>query len=131
MKGRTATSVLRQVEDRHEKLGGDVNQPSLSWRRSSFKDFRLVEGNEGLGNMRHCVATYAESCARRRTSIWSMQMENQRGRHRVLTIEVDPIKRTVYQARRKCNCVPQPVEREIMEQWAAREGLRLAESVQL
>jgi len=28
--------------------------------------------------MRHCVATYAQLCARQRTSIWSMQVENQR-----------------------------------------------------
>jgi hypothetical protein len=53
--------------------------------------------------MRHCVATYAERCARRQTSIWSMQVENQRDRHRVLTIELDPLKRTVCQARKKRN----------------------------
>ena len=79
--------------------------------------------------MRHCVATYAERCARRQTSVWSMQVENQRGRHRVLTIEVDPLKRTVCQARKKCNRLPLAVEREILERWAAQEGLKVAESV--
>jgi hypothetical protein len=146
MKGRTAASILRQVEEWHKQLGQGTNQPSLTWRRSPFKDFRLVEGSEALGNMRvwtitelltsralflegqamrHCVATYAERCACRQTSIWSMQVENQRGRHRVLTIEVDLHKRTVCQARRKCNRLPQAVEREVMERWAAREGLKV------
>ena len=107
MKGRTVSSMLRQVKEWHKQLSQEPHQPSLSWRHSLFKDFRLVEGSEALGDMRawtitelltgralflegqamrHCVATYAERCAKRRTSIWSMQVENERGRHRVLTI---------------------------------------------
>ena len=124
----------------------------MSWRHSPFKDFRQVEGSAALGNMRvwtitelltsralvvegramrHCVATYGECCARRQTSIWSMQVENQRGRHRVLTIEVDLLNRTLCQARRKCNRLPQTVEREVMGRWAAQEGLKVAESARL
>jgi hypothetical protein len=152
MKGRTVASIMRQVEEWHKQLGQDTDQPSLSWRRSPLEDFRLVEGSEVLGNMRvwtitqlltsrslllegramrHCVATYAERCARRQTSIWSMQVENQRGRYRVLTIEVDLLKRIVCQARGKCNRLPQRAERELMEQWAVQEGLKVAESVRL
>jgi hypothetical protein len=150
MKGRTVASILRQVEEWHKQLGREPHQPSLSWRHSPFRDFRLVEGSEALGDMRvwtiselltgralflegqamrHCVATYAERCAKRRTSIWSMQVENERGRRRVLTIEVDLPKRTICQARRKCNRLPQVVEREVMERWAAQEGLKVAESM--
>jgi hypothetical protein len=149
MKGRTVASVLRQVEEWHKQLGQDTNQPSLSWRHSPFNDFRLVEGSEALGNMRvwtitelltsralflegqamrHCAATYVERCVRRQTSIWSMQVENQRGRRRVLTIEVDLPKRIVCQTRRKCNRPPHAVERELMEQWAAQERLKVPES---
>ena len=152
MKGRTVASVLRQVGEWHRQLGRDTNQPCLSWRHSPLKDYRLVEGSEALGNMRswtitelltsralflegramrHCVATYAERCARRQTSIWSVQVEDQRGRHRVLTVEVDLLKRAVCQARRKCNRLPQAGERELMERWAAQEGLRVSESVRL
>src|SRR5205823_12955194 len=118
----------RQVEEWHKQLGRDADQPCLSWRHAPFKGFRRVGGSEALGNMRvwtitelltrralflegqamrHCVWTYAEHCARRQTSIWSMQMEDRRGRHRVLTVEVDLPKRTVCQARRKCNRLPQ------------------------
>jgi hypothetical protein len=152
MKGRTVGSIQRHFEEWHKELGQDTNQPSLSWRHSPFKDFRLVEGSETLGNMRvwtitelltsrslflegqamrHCVATYAERCARRQTSIWSMQVENQSGKHRVLTIEVDLPRRTICQARRKCNRLPQATEQEVLERWAAQEGLKVAESVRL
>ena len=150
MKGRTVSSILREVEDWHKQLGREPHQPSLSWRRSPFKDFRLVEGSEALGDirawtiselltsrdlflegqaMRHCVATYTGRCARQRTSIWSMQVENRRGRQRVLTIEVDLAKRTICQARRKCNRPPQTGERRVVERWAAQEGLKVAESM--
>ena len=77
------------------------------------------------------VATYAERCVHCQTSIWSMQVENQRGRHLVFTIEEELLKRTVCQARGRCNRLPQVVERELMERWAAQEGLKVAESVGL
>jgi len=152
MKGRTVASLLRQVEEWHKQLGHDTARRSLAWRPAPFKDFRLIEGSEALGNMRawtitelltsralflegqamrHCTATYAERCAHRQTSVWSMQLEDQRGRHRVLTIEVDLPKRTICQARRKCNRLPQTTERQVMERWAAQEGLKVVESVLL
>src|SRR3954464_6453848 len=105
MKGRTVASLLRQVEEWHRELGQETNQPSITWRHAAFNDFRLVQGEEALGNvrawtvteiltsralflegqaMRHCVATYKENCIRRRTSIWSMQVETRRGRQRAL-----------------------------------------------
>ena len=152
MKGRTVASVLRHVEEWHKQLGQDRNKTCLTWRHSPFKDFRLVEGSEALGNMRvwtitelltnralflegqamrHCVAIYAVGCARRHTSIWSMQVENQQGRHRVLTIEVDLLRKTVCQARGKANRLPKAVEKEIMERWTMQEGLKVAEWVRL
>jgi len=67
--------------------------------------------------------------AGRQTSIWSMQVENRRGRHRVLTIEVDLATKMVCQVRRKCSRLPQPSEREVVERWAAQEGLKVAVSV--
>jgi hypothetical protein len=81
--------------------------------------------------MRHCVATYKEKCVRRQTSIWSMQVETQRGRQRALTIEVDIPKRTVFQVRGKCNRLPSAGERAIVERWAEAEGLRIGHGVGL
>jgi hypothetical protein len=79
--------------------------------------------------MRHCVATYKEDCIRRQVSIWSMQVETQRGRQRALTIEVDIPKRTVCQVRGKCNRLPSANERAIVERWAEAEGLRVVEAL--
>ena len=76
--------------------------------------------------MRHCVATFIERCANRQTSIWSMRVENQRGRHRVLTIEVDLTKKRICEARGKCNRLPTTAERKVIECWAAQEGLVVA-----
>ena len=138
MKGRTVASILRQVAEWHRQLGQEATGPELSWNRSNFKEFRLVEGSEVLQNMRvwtitelltsqelflegqamrHCVATYALRCARKQTAIWSMQVENRQGRHRVLTIEVDLAKKTICQARKKFNRLPQRVEREVLHRW--------------
>jgi hypothetical protein len=150
MKGRSVASIGRLVEEWHKQLGQKTNQPSFSWGHSPFLDFRLVEGREDGGNMRvwtitelltsralvvegramrHCVATYGGHCARRQTSIWSMQFENKTGRRRVLTIEVDVARRTICQARGKSNRMPQPAEREVMNRWAAHQGLQIAEWV--
>jgi PcfJ-like protein len=81
--------------------------------------------------MRHCVATYKEHCVRRQVSIWSMQVETQRGRQRALTIEVDIPKRAICQVRGKCNRWPSANERAIVERWAAGEGLRVVDALRL
>ena len=152
MKGRTVASILRQVKEWHRELGRETNQPLISWRHAPFNAFRLVQGEEGLRNMRvwtiteiltsralclegqamrHCVATYKENCVRRLVSIWSMQVETQRGRQRALTIEVDIPKRTICQVRGKCNRLPSANERAIVERWAALEGLKVAEAIRM
>jgi hypothetical protein len=152
MKGRTVASILRQVEEWHQELGREENQPTITWRQAPFKEFRLVLGEEQLGNMRvwtitegltsralflegqamrHCVATYKERCIRRQVSIWSMQVETQRGRYRALTIEVDIPKRTICQARGKCNRAASANEQAVVERWAAAEGLKVAEAIRM
>jgi hypothetical protein len=149
MKGRTVGSILRQVAEWHKQLGHDSNRPLCSWPRSPFRDFRLVEGSAALGNMRvwtitelltsrtllhegqamrHCVATWTEYCIRREASIWSMRVTNRQGQYRVLTIEVDMPTRTVCQVRGKCNRPPKEGEREVVERWAAQEGLKVDEA---
>jgi hypothetical protein len=152
MKGRTVASLLRQVEAWHQELGRHDNQPSIGWRRAPFKEFRAVEGDESLGNMRvwtiteiltsralflegqamrHCVASYKERCLRREVSIWSMQVQTQRGQYRALTIEVDLQKKTIGQVRGKCNRMPKDNEREVVARWAANEGLHMVHGLLL
>jgi PcfJ-like protein len=151
IKGRTVASMARLVEEWHEELGREARKWSVSWQHCQIKEFRLVEGTEDERNMRvwtitelltshalfvegramrHCVATYGAYCARRRSSIWSMQVETKKGRNRALTIEVDMPRRTICQARGKGNRMPRPAEREIMNRWAQQQGLLVAEWVE-
>ena len=152
MKGRTVASILRQVEEWHKELGREGNQPTITWRHSPIKDFRLVEGEKALGNMRmwtitelltnralfvegremqHCVATYTDLCVSRQASIWSMQMVSRRGQRRVVTIDVDLPTKEIFQVRGKCNRMPSASERAIVERWATAEGLKVGEAFQV
>ncbi len=152
LKGLTVAAVLRQVTEWHNQVGQPIRLYDLWWRHSAVQDFWLSEGSEPLGTwrvwtitelltgrdlflegqaMQHCVATYTSRCARRQTSIWSMQVASQSGLDRVLTIEVDLTTRTVCQARGKCNRLPLPAEREVMELWVAEQGLTVANSGRL
>ena len=81
----------------------------------------IDEGNE----LHHCVATYAESCAKRTTSIWSLRCHGSLESHRVLTIEVSPTNRTIVTALGKCNSDPKPGVRSVMEMWAEQERLEI------
>lgn len=145
MKGRTPRSLLRQVREWYESLRMPRDVATLSWKTSGIGAFRHVEreANDGLrcwtireltsgeqlrregAAMRHCVASYAGSCARRTTSIWSMRFEDGGRRFRVMTIEVDPATRTIRQARRRGNGPPNDKALGVLRRWAGREGLRL------
>jgi PcfJ-like protein len=145
MKGRTPRSLLRQVEDWHERLKQPRSIALMRWKPCGVGGFRRIErpAAEGLrcwtireltsaealrreGEvMRHCAGSYVGACARRETSVWSMCFENDERRFRVMTIEVDPASRTVYQARRRCNTPPNEKALGVLRLWAAQEGLKL------
>jgi PcfJ-like protein len=150
LKGRSVATVLRQVGQWHQQIGQPVRPYDLRWRHSPIQDFWLSEGSERLGArrvwtitelltgrdlllegraMRHCVSTYTSRCARRQTSIWSMRVENQSSRDRVLTIEVDLATRTICQVRGRCNQMPQAREQEVLKQWATEQGLKVGELI--
>jgi hypothetical protein len=76
--------------------------------------------------MQHCVASYVRACAGRTSSIWSMRIENEVRRHRVMTIEVDLKNRAICQARRRRNTRPTGKAREMLERWARQERLSIA-----
>jgi hypothetical protein len=77
--------------------------------------------------MRHCVATYVSDCARRRTSIWSMKVCQGETRRRVLTIEVLPHTRTIWQARGRRDSPPTEIAERMLDRWAKQEGLTMRE----
>ena len=78
--------------------------------------------------MRNCVATYADACLAGRSSIWSLRVENARGRHAVMTLEVDERGRQVVQARRRCNALPKEEDCEwgIVRRWADAVRVEIA-----
>jgi hypothetical protein len=147
MKGRTQRSLLRQVEEWHQRVRRRPKARPVHWGRSNIGEFQWVETNgrdeaqartwtirelvssdelfrEGLG-MRHCVGSYVRACAGRESSIWSMRFENQVRRHRVMTIEVDPKRGLIRQARCRRNTRPVGKAREILERWASQERLTI------
>jgi hypothetical protein len=149
MKGRSATSLLRQVATWHRTLA-KIQQPRAEWVASGISDFEFTEGTERGGNlkiwtltellstkalvaegrtMKHCVATYSHSCASGACSIWALEVETFEGRAKVLTVEVRHDTKQICQARGKCNAAPGEKHRGILRRWAEQSGLRLATCV--
>ena len=145
MKGRTPASLLRQVEAWHRGLA-KIRQPKADWPASGIAGFEFIEGTERGGNlkiwsitellstkalvaegrkMKHCVATYAHSCSAGACSIWTLEVETFEGASKILTIEVVNARRTISQARGKCNMLPGDKHRSIMRRWAEQAGLML------
>lgn len=142
IKGRSLMSLRRQmIHWRTEML---AKLPSLvpatpGWERTNIRPLRHAQGDvlwtidelltdkdvrvEG-SIMQHCVATYIHACARRRTSIWSMKVEQGERRKRLLTIEVIPRTRTILQAKGRRNSPPSDAAKAILQRWADQEGLR-------
>jgi len=76
--------------------------------------------------LRHCVASYADRCYRGMSRIWSLRSWQGDKVHHVLTIEVDPKRREVVQARGCANRFPSGRPLQLLEAWANRERLRMA-----
>ena len=122
MRGRTPETLLRHVEEWHGQLGRETKDRELEWPRSQIGEFHLLEGSEQLHNMKfwsirellssdelidegrslqHCARTYARSCHAGRSSIWTMEIEDENGRRKILTIELSPRQKLIRQVRGK------------------------------
>jgi hypothetical protein len=144
MKGRPVDSLLAQVERWHNRLGKAKSGGNLQQLKSKVPDFQFVEGSKENKNMRiwniyellsskelldegrkmkHCVATYAQSCHHGTCAIWSMTLQTRDGSEKVMTIEVRLPQMAIRQVRGKLNRMPEPKEREIIQRWAAQVGL--------
>jgi hypothetical protein len=146
MEGRTLKSILRLVSAWHADLGLAKNAPWCSWRKSGIQGYHFLEkrlGEEGDSDwtivelldssalhaegraMHHCVYAYANRCRSGETTIWSLRLRVGGEEKRMVTIEVNPHKRAIIQARAKCNRCPGARSGEIIRHWAACVGLRL------
>ena len=79
--------------------------------------------------MRHCVGSYAGSCASGRSAIFSLTLESGGTRERRLTVEVAPATRQVVQARGKLNALAAGTDARVLRAWAIQAGLTLGKWV--
>lgn len=145
MRGRTADSLLRQVEQWHGRMGRESSAGDLYWRRALIGEFKYIEGAPKSGNQklwtirellssreliaegrqqRHCVASYARSCFKRTISIWTMELAELNGVSKRLTIELSLPSKTIYQVRGRRNRLADGKERDVIRRWAQQEGLK-------
>lgn len=150
MKGRDPETLLRHVANWHRQLAKQSHPSATRWPASGIGGFSFAEGGRESNNlqqwtitellsgkeliaegraMHHCVATYAPSCQRGQTAIWSMTQSNREGLYRVLTIELRLASRQICQARGKYNASPTPKAKKMLERWAQQVGLTVASYV--
>jgi hypothetical protein len=145
MKGRTAQSILRLMQDWHRSLG--VGSGGLTWAASPLRPLLVEEPSQDpsvpptvwhlmeLTNgaqlrtegraLHHCVGSYADRCFRGASRIWSLRARRGEKVRHVLTIEVDMKRRTVVQARGWGNRAAAGKPLRLLQEWSARERLRL------
>jgi len=146
MRGRTAESLLGQVDAWHRALGKKAGADGVRFAPSGFSGLEMKKGREGRERwrirellsgfelqqegsiMRHCVASYAHSCLAGRCSIWTMEHETPAGVEKRQTIEVlkDGL---IVQCRGKLNRHPVPTEYDILAAWARDAGLRISQYI--
>jgi hypothetical protein len=150
VKGRTIQALLRQSEEWHEHVartqtpGRRGSAPIKSWKPFALDNYDVTltnknryqivqyttsqeliqEGNE----MRHCVASYAHSCANGSTSIWSLRQVTNMGfeSRKMLTLEMNNNSRQIVQIRGKQNRKPDPYEMSILYLWANQESVSIS-----
>jgi hypothetical protein len=148
IKGRTIPSMLRLMKEWHRDLGVSDYTATFTWTRSPFKPWLLEEPRrneeetpkrwhmvelidsaqlreEGTA-LHHCVRSYAYRCNRGTSSIWSLRMWRGEKKRSMLTIEVDPKKRAIIQARGRANRSASGKPLKLLHEWANREGLDVA-----
>jgi hypothetical protein len=146
MKGRTARSVLRLMEEWHRDLGlvtggltwepsrlrpmvletpqEEPSAPPVLWELTELTNSAQLRA-EGVA-LQHCVASYSHSCWRGASRIWSLRRRRDSDVRSIVTVEVNPARRTIVQARGFRNRRPSGKALQLVQAWAARENLRLA-----
>ena len=142
--GRTVEGLLQRVEAWHQQLGKSRKR-FISWPKSSFPNWSRKVGKEESTQqlwhmveltsseelnqegkaLRHCVATYVHSCAKKRVSIWSLKLQSGDLIQRKLTIEVCLQNNEVRQIRGLANRMPKPDEIRILQKWADENEISL------
>jgi hypothetical protein len=141
LKGWTVASLMRRVDEWKARRTELPQRRLIRWKRSGIGDYRrhdeegrtwtireLLDSDELAAEgkaMGHCVATYTDCCSKGNATIWSLGIEGHGDRRRILTIEVAPETREVVQAKMRDNDDPDECSRDLVEDWARREGLKV------
>jgi hypothetical protein len=146
LKGRTARSVLRLMDQWHRELGlvtgglqwqssrlrpmivetgqEDPSGPPVSWELTELTNSAQLRA-EGVA-LQHCVASYSHSCWRGASRIWALRRRRDASVRSIVTVEVDPQRRVIVQARGFRNRRASGKALQLVQAWASRENLRLA-----
>ena len=127
------TSVSRYIQTTWKPCGlppftykQGKDEKRVEWRISELLNGKelAAEGNA----MHHCVLSYANSCASRRSAIFSMMKKSDwnGGAKRELTIELLLKDKTIGQVRKKYNADPTPEDLKVLKIWANKYKLKLS-----
>jgi hypothetical protein len=106
-----------------EEPARERGEPPRHWQMIELTNSAQLR-QEGVA-LHHCVASYASVCRRGQSSIWSLRLWQGERVHPVLTVEVDPSKRAVIQARGFANRSPSGKSLRLLQNWAVREKLHM------
>lgn len=146
MKGRTIQSMFRLMHEWHRSLG--LGSAGLAWTPSAFKPMLIEDPSQDVSipprrwqiieltnsaqlraegsALHHCVASYAEGCRWGASRIWSVRSQRGEKIRHALTVEVDPKRRVIIQARGLANRAASGRPLRLLQEWAVRERLRMA-----
>lgn len=147
MRGRSPDTLLRQMEQWHHGLHKRKSGKNLFFKRCGIKEFALKTGNkkdpttwtirellssaelyaEGKA-MRHCVGSYASSCANGNCSIWALESKTDNTVRKHQTIEVNK-HRVIVQSRGKQNRLPDDQEKQVINKWAQAAQLQVSKYI--
>ena len=151
LKGKTAKSLLRDVKEWEDNNRyGWCDGKLVTWKPAKVRNFlyranktdqkspiyRIMQLTNNFAVqregevMRHCVGTYLDRCESGDTSIWSLTATTGQGVKPLLTIQVHDGK-TIVQVRGKANSMPGVTESKIVQRWAKREKLNIADYCEL
>lgn len=145
MAKRDPEATIKAAERWHKQLGKAKKRGTSTWVPSYVMPFSFEEGTTGESRkhwtirellssnelidegrvMKHCVSSYASSCASGSSAIFSLRCNG----NRVLTIQVSLTNRTVIQARGKLNVKSTPKEMSVIQRWAAENNLQVTSYV--
>lgn len=148
MRKRNPNTLLRLVSEWHNNLSKKTVAQNLYFRKSGINEYiskpsknqkrvwRIIELLSGYALIRegdimhHCIATYANACAAGKCSIWSMMFEDEQGKKKLLTIEVNRDK-LIVEARGKYNRWPNSKEFRRLKDWAKKEDLKINKYIKI